>query len=157
MNIKTLSRVHRVARMTVMGFADARIAQAVGLTPAGLAGLKQRPEYKDIEAEILAGSITAFDEAIANDIQAMKAEFSVGVPLAMRALVDGVLQRKDLKTQIEAAKELLDRDPNHTFSKNSVVGDGRPTAPTLPQNVLDNLTKSADEVAKEITPKVVVN
>jgi hypothetical protein len=143
--------------MTVMGFKDERIAAAVGLTPAGLAGLKQRPEYKDIEQEILAGSITAFDEAIADDIKAMRAEFSVGVPLAMRALVDGVLQRKDLKTQIEAAKELLDRDPNRTFTKNPVVGDGRPAAPELPKTVPDNLTKSADEVAKEIQPKVVVN
>jgi hypothetical protein len=153
LNIKTLSRAHRAARMSVMGFKDERIAAAIGLTPAGLAQLKQRQEYKDIEKEVLVGEISSFDEALADDIQALRQEFKVGVPLAMRALVDNVMQRKDLKAQLEAAKELLDRDPNHTFSKETraeAPGQGIP----LPQNIVDGLTKTADEVAKEITPRV---
>jgi hypothetical protein len=154
--VKTLSRAHRAARMTVMGFKDERIAAAIGLTPAGLAQLKQRQEYKDIEQEVLTGSITAFDEAIASNSNDLINEFKVGVPLAMRALIDNVMQRKDLKAQLEAAKELLDRDPEHTFSKETRA-PGPANGPQLPQNVVDGLTKSADEVAAEITPKVVVN
>jgi hypothetical protein len=155
LNIKTLSRAHRAARMSIMGFKDDRIAQAIGLTPAGLAQLKQRPEYKNIEQEVLQGEINTFDEALAGDIKALRNEFAVGVPLAMRALVENVMQKKDLKTQLEAAKELLDRDPNRTFSKENQPQAGN--GPVLPQSVIDNLAEEADKVAAEINSKVVIN
>jgi hypothetical protein len=156
--IKTLSRLHRVARMTVAGMRDERIADAVGLTYAGLAQLKQRPEFKELVQEVLQGTITKYDEQLAGDIAALRSEFAVGVPVAMRTLLEAVQQKKDLKASIEAAKEILDRDPNATFSKSSRQTTDHPQTPTLSDAQIASLGIESDKIAKEsYTPKEQVN
>jgi hypothetical protein len=149
LQIKTLSRIHKVARLVVAGIKNDRIAVIVGLTPSGLASLMQRQDYKEIEQEILAGAITQLDQQLALDVEAMKQEFAVGIPAAMRTLVETVTQRRDLKAAIEASKELLDRDPKQTFV--------RPRDRTLvdqehlvPQGVLDSMSKLEQETVAQL-------
>lgn len=157
--ISTLSRIHKVARLSVAGVRDDRIATIVGLSLAGLASLKQRQDYKDLVQEILAGTITRWDEEIANDVVALRQEFAVGVPLAMRTLLDAVQQKRDLKSSIEAAKELLDRDPKKVFSKNAVAAPEDGERPSLPSHILNSISKDADDAVAEVanSKKVVVN
>lgn len=160
--VKTISRIHRVARLTVMGISDIRIATIVGLTPSGLASLKQRPEYKELEQEVLAGAITQYDEQLALDPVALRQEFASAVPAAMRTLVDAAMQKKDLKAAIAASQEILDRDPKQTFAKATSKGNAPAVnAPALPQSVMDNLVKEADKVTltmnSQVLPKEVVN
>jgi hypothetical protein len=138
--------------MVVMGLPDTRIAAALGLTYAGLAQLKQRPEYRQVEQEILQGTITRWDEELAGDVVALRQEFAVAVPASMRTLLDAVMQKKDLKSSIEAAKEILDRDPDRTFSKNPVVTVQN--GPTLSEAQLRSIGGESDKVASEATPVI---
>lgn len=137
----------------VAGVSDARIATIVGLTPSGLASLKQRQDYKEVEQEILAGSITQLDQQLALDVEAMKQEFAVGIPAAMRTLVETVTQRRDLKAAIEASKELLDRDPKQTFVKPAQRTLVTPEH-LVPAGVLSSMEKDADATAAKLAQPV---
>ena len=149
--IKTQSRIYKVACMTISGMRDERIAAIVGLSASGLATLKQRQDYKDLVGEKLAGTITRWDEELAGDVKALRTEFAVGIPLAMRSLIDAVQQKKDLKASIEAAKELLDRDPQQVFPKSSRVVPEN-TGPSLSEGLLKSIGAEADAVATQIAP-----
>lgn len=158
--IKTQSRIHKVARLTIAGLSDIRIAACVGLTTAGLSNLKQRDEYKHLVAELLAGTVTRWDEELAKDVSALHQEFAVGVPVAMRTLLDTVMQKKDLKASLEAAKEILDRDPKQAFSKKPVVQLDDPNRPSIPEAILKSMSIEADIVAAQsavVMPKEKVN
>jgi hypothetical protein len=115
--IRTQTRLHKAARLELMGINDARIADICGLSPAGLATLKQRPEYKVLLGELQANVITQMDEELAKDVGKMHQEFASAVPAAMRTLVDAAMQKKDLKAAIAASTEILDRDPKMAFAK----------------------------------------
>ena len=151
-------RMPQIARLRVQGQKDSVIAAAVGLTPAGLARILSLPEYKDIEQAVLNGTVTKMDQQLAGNRAALMQEFKVGVPLAMRTLLEAVQQRRDLRTAMAAASEILDRDPDRIFSK--AKGDA-PQAPTLDGNALAALAGHADTAAKQVsaapaTPAVVV-
>lgn len=149
-------RMPQIARLRVQGQKDSVIAAAVGLTPAGLARILSLPEYKDIENAVLNGTVTKMDQQLAGNRAALMQEFKVGVPLAMRTLLEAVQQRRDLRTAMAAASEILDRDPDRVFAKNKAEG---PQVPTLDGNALAALTGHADSAAKQVstssTPPVV--
>ena len=113
-------RMEKIARLRAASVPDKDIARVVNLTPAGLATLLQRPDYRQLEKEILAQTTQILDEALANDVTAMRQHFAHAVPEAMRSVIDILRQNKDLKTRLEAAKEVFDRDPNGTFSKSTL-------------------------------------
>lgn len=139
--------MQQIARMRVRGLADAVIASAVGLTPPGLSRIIALPEYKDLEQSILDGVCSQMDQALAGNAEAMRREFKVGVPLAMRALLDGVMQRRDLKASMIAAREILDRDPDRVFAKQS---DSVSAAqPGLSNEQIAEIAAKADKVVKE--------
>jgi hypothetical protein len=142
-------RIPQIARMRVAGQKDAVIAGAVGLTPQGLARILSLPEYKDVERAVLTGTVTKMDMALAGNRAALCQEFKVGVPLAMRTLLEAVQQRRDLRASLEAAKEILDRDPDRVFTKSRADGVGG-GPPTLDAGTLASLSGNADKVATSL-------
>jgi hypothetical protein len=142
-------RIPQIARMRVAGHRDAIIAQTVGLTPAGLARIVALPEYKDVENAVLQGTISKMDIALAGRADLLRQEFKVGVPMAMRTLLEAVQQRRDLRASLQAASEILDRDPDRVFAKAGRT-DSQPQVPTLSGEVLSALQTGADAVATKL-------
>jgi hypothetical protein len=142
-------RIPQIARMRVAGLKDAVIAATVGLSPPGLARILALPEYKEVEDSILQGTISKMDLALAGRADLCRQEFKVGVPMAMRTLLDTVQQRRDLRASLKAAEEILDRDPDRTFVKVSKVEPAVQT-PTLTGEVLQALAPQADKVTSSL-------
>lgn len=141
-----------------MGLKDEQIARMIGLTVSGLHTIKQRPEYKTLIRDLMAGAQVQYDAALALDADKMREEFAVGVPTAMRTLVEACTQRKDLKTALEASKELLDRDPKRTFVKPGLKTGTGAEAPQLSEGILNQFSKGADSIAATLaTPREKVN
>lgn len=141
-------RIAQIARLRVAGQRDSVIAQAVGLSPQGLARILSLPEYKDAEDCVLRGVITDMDQALAGRADLLRKQFQVGVPLAMRTLLDAVQQRRDLRASLEAAREILDRDPDRVFVKQRGPLENQP--PTLDAATLISLSSNADKVATSV-------
>ena len=150
---KTNIKIPQVCRWRVAGIKDIKIAELLNMTPGGLAQLLASQEYKDYEASFLNGHLSKMDEALAGKISEIRTNFQPLVPAAMRALVDAVTQRKDLKASLEAAKEILDRDPDKTLVKNRESS----TSAALPEEVLNQAVTDGNAIAKNYNDKTAVN
>lgn len=155
---KTLIRIDQIARYRVTGrIPDYRIAAMFGMTMPAFKQLIALPDYKAVEEELLEGRITDIDRKLAEDDDLLYEEMKTAVPAALRALVEGVTQRKDLRVMLGAAKEILDRDPDGKFGskKPAPSGEGGAgAAPQLPENVITYLMVQSNQVASEITAKI---
>jgi len=144
---KTLSiKIPQIARWRIAGVPDVKIASLLGMSPGGLARITSLPEYKEYEAALLNGHLSKMDEALAGKIAAIRHEFKTAVPAAMRCLVDAVTQRRDLRAALEAAKEILDRDPDRALVKSK---DDQ-VVPGLPTEVLDLAAAEGNAVATKL-------
>lgn len=143
--------IERIARLRVAGVRDGQIADIVKLTRSGLSRIIALDEYKDTEMAILTGNTTKMDEELAGQVEKMRAQFKVAVPAAMRAMMDNVLQKRDLRARMEAAKEIMDRDPEGTFAKNP-TGQNRGVDPFIgiPDGILKTVREDADVVADSL-------
>ena len=149
MTPKVHIKIEQIARLRIAGhISDERIARLLGLTRSGLSRILALPEYIECEQASLSGTISKMDEALAGKADIIRKVFAVGVPLAMRALVETVMQRKDLRACMHAATELLDRDPEHTFSKSRVE---LPNGVSLPEEMVKGIVAEGDAVAGEIS------
>lgn len=101
--------MHKAARLEVLGLPDAAIAEHIGLTPAGLANLKQQPEYRILKNQIATGVISDYDQELGEDIVAAKEMLGALVPDAFNALAEAVRQRNDPKLSLAAAESIFDR------------------------------------------------
>jgi hypothetical protein len=115
-------KIQKIARWRVAGLSDRKIASLLGMSPDGLHRLTSTPEYKEFETTYLEGHLTQMDEALAGHVDAIREQFRVAVPAAMRTLVEAVTQKRDLRAALEAAKEILERDPDRVLSKRPVQG-----------------------------------
>ena len=149
-------RLPQIARLRVAGHKDSIIAGCVGLTEAGLRRILALPEYKALEDAVLQGTISKMDLALAGRADALRQEFKVGVPLAMRTLLEAVQQRRDLRASLDAAKEILDRDPDKVFTKTSRVEASSSLAPTLTGETLAAISGGADKVATSLSSQTVL-
>jgi hypothetical protein len=141
-------RMEKIARLRVANIPDARIAALVNMTPQGLAIIVARPEYQKIEQEVLARATSLMDEALADNVSAIRDHFAVGVPMAMRAILDTIRQDKDLKSRLEAAREVLDRDPQRAFAKDNVtLKDGAGRIIDVPASVFSGAVATGAMVA----------
>jgi hypothetical protein len=140
---------------------DQKIAEMVGMSPGGLALAIRTPEYKEIEAGIFEGRLTQIDYDLAEQDEEIKKHARAAVPAALRALVDGVTQRRDLRSALLAAKTILQFDPSHTLSDSPLRGGaggsggtgglgGAEGAPQLPENVIAYLSLQGNKVVAEI-------
>jgi hypothetical protein len=120
----------------------------------------QTPEYCELEEALLEGRVSEMDEAIAGNIEELRNTFKVAVPVAARTLLDIVSQRRDLRASLAAAKEILDRDPDHTFTPVRQVvqsGDGQSGGafnPTNAGNVIASMTADATKVTVQLSQSI---
>lgn len=145
--------VELIARLRLARLSDDSIAARLGLSRSGLSRILALPEYKHAQEVALREMTGAMDDMLHTRADAMSQEFARdAVPEALRALVDTVRQRRDLKTCLAAAKEILNRDPNDTLperrSADSARGfalDGR--AERLPDKVFEQVALDAATLA----------
>ncbi|MGC1582020.1 MAG: hypothetical protein WA766_11075 [Candidatus Acidiferrales bacterium] len=154
MTPKVFITLQKVARMRVSGIRDGVIAAAVNMTQAGLSRILALPEYKELEAAVLDGTVSKMDEVLGQNAELMKKQFQVAVPVALRGLVEAAMQKKDLKTAIAACGEILDRDPDKRFVKDDYVHSQ--TGQPVSEAMIDSASKEADEVATAMQKKVPV-
>lgn len=148
---KTWLKIEQIARMRVAGISVTRMAMIFGVTEASITYVIGLPEYAELEQCILLGTTTKMDEALACRAAEMRKVFAVGVPAAMRALVETVNQRRDLRSRMEAAKELLDRDPQRVFSKGSIAaGDGAFNVTPLPEALLNSVAEDSNKTVEQV-------
>lgn len=139
---KTNIRIPQIARWRLAGINDDKIAEMLGLTKSGIQQICKSKEYKDHEEAVLNGHISEMDKALSGNVDAIRREFRVAVPAAMRCVVDAVTQRKDLRTALQAAEIIFKRDPDRTLSE---VSDA--VEPGLPQEVLDAAVAEGNAIA----------
>jgi hypothetical protein len=138
-------KIPQIARWRVAGISDTRIAELLKMTTSGLARILATPEYKEFEASYLNGQLTEMDRRMAGRIEEIHNEARAAVPAAMRCLVEAVTQKKDLRAAIDAAKEILDRDPDRALVK-SRTGDE--LAQGVPMAVLDRAASEGNDLVK---------
>jgi hypothetical protein len=110
------------------------------------------PTYKEIEEGLLEGRLTQIDEQLAGEDDQIRDLARAAVPAALRALVEGVTQRRDLRSALVAAKTILQFDPNKTLTEQgkAPVERGGDSGPQLPENVIAYLSMQGNKVVAEI-------
>lgn len=135
-------RWERAARMEALGVSDADIALAIGVSPAGLATLKQSQEYRQIRLQISTGILSDIDDGIADETQELRNRLKEQVPVAMQAIADLVQQKTDPKLRLQAAESILDRDGRFMKASRTVV-NGQDDIPEYmtdkDQSTIDNI------------------
>jgi len=137
--------------MRVQGVKDQVIQTLLQINPAAFQYLIKLDEYKEVEESLLLGHLSDLDRATAGQADVLRQQAREGVPLALRTLVEAATQRRDLRTALAAAGELLDRDPDRLFAKTSrsSLEQGIPIN-RVPQGVIDVTTSEADEVINDL-------
>jgi hypothetical protein len=143
-------RIHKVARMRVNGVRDTVIQHLLGIQPPAFRYLTELPEYKDVEEQILLGHLTELDEATAGQVSVLRQQAREAVPSALRCLVEAVNQRRDLRTALAAAGEILDRDPDKTFVKSKGNEPIDISGHRLPDTLMEVTSKDADSVIEDL-------
>ena len=154
LNAQTWIRIQRVARMEISGIADRHICANENIDYPALKYLRSLAEYQEVKDNLLQGHLTEMDKAIAGKVDILRGEIRNAVPAALRTLVDVVNQRRDLRTALAAATELLDRDPDQTFSKSrDCLATGSETGARVPDAVVESVTKDSETVSNDLAAK----
>jgi predicted transcriptional regulator len=146
----TKIKIPQIVRWRVAGVSEVKIADLLGVTVQSIRQIVQTQEYMDEETAVLNAHLSKMDEALAGKVDVIHQNFRAAVPAAMRALVDAVTQRKDLKTAIAAAGEILDRDPDRTLARQTQRKEGEHEAPKLPDEVLAQAVVENNEIANAL-------
>ena len=143
-------KLEQIARLRVVGaIPDGRIAELLGLTRSGLSRILSLPEYKEAEECILTGALTKMDEAMAGKVEEIRNALRPGIPAAVRALLDAVTQRRDVRASLVAAKEIIALDPDRTLVA-AHPGDEPQAISDLSPIVLEGALADGNQVAKTI-------
>lgn len=145
-------RIQQIARYRVSGrLTDKQIAEILGMSPAGLKYLIGTPQYVEEENALLEGHISKMDMELAGNVEALRGHFRQAVPVAARTLLEIVQQKRDLRASLSAAAEILDRDPDHIFSKQSKnvpSGDSPASGEFNPAGSADMIAQMTTDAAK---------
>jgi hypothetical protein len=147
-------KIPQIARWRIAGVSDKMIAQEIHMTVSGLAQLLATPEYRDYEAALMNGHLTAMDAALKGKINLIHNELRGAVPAAVRCLIDLATQRKDMKAAFAASKEILDRDPDRTLPAST---SEEAVAPGVPAAVLEAAAEEGNKIASTYTDKAKIN
>lgn len=143
--------IELVARLRVARLGDESIAKRLGLSRSGLSRILSTPEYKAEQDKVLREVTGQLDSVLKARSDYLAQEFSAkAVPEAMKGLLDVVRQRKDLRSCLMAAKEILDRDTNETLPvKSSSAKSGGPVvnATKISDTMLDQIASEASLLA----------
>ena len=151
---KTHIKIPQIARWRIAGISDTKIQQLLGMSSSGLAQILATQEYRDYEAALLNGHLSAMDRALACKVEAIHQELRQAVPAALRFLVDAVTQRRDMRTAFMAAREILDRDPDHTLP---AAKADESIAPGVPSAVIEAAAEEGNKIAQTYDAKKAVN
>lgn len=139
---KTRIRMIRASKLEALGLPDAAIASHIGLTPAGLATMKQSDEYKRLQVTSASKVLGKDDEDLAEDTEQLRSIIRESVPVALHTMADLIEQRVDPKLAFQAAESMLDRDGRFMKASRTVVN----TDDNLPAY----LTNKDDETVSRI-------
>ena len=103
-------KMEHAARLEAQMVPDPQIAAQLGLSPAGLAQLKQDPDYNLVRTRILSGVISQLDEDLSKDIDYSRERIREMVPIALDGLYENAVQTADKKLRQTACEAILDRD-----------------------------------------------
>lgn len=119
---KTLLRAELAVRLEMLnlGYTDIMIALHIGMKVGAYRMLKKTDAYKRIYSQYLSGVIAPMDEAVRDNYKIGRKMLSDSVPLALQNLAMAAAQKIDKKLQMDATKEILDREGS--FAKVSRVG-----------------------------------
>ena len=147
---KMLALCQRIARLRTLNIRDVAIARAINMTNSGLQRVLRTSEYLEIERCVFEGTLSKLDFEIAKNTTLLHKMIEPAVPAALQAMVDSVVQRRDLRTALAAAKEILDRDPKRTFVSASTSA----RTDSLPQALIESISRDADGVATSVSAKL---
>jgi hypothetical protein len=140
-------KIPQIARWRIAGISDGKIAQLIGMSPSGLAGLLASREYLDYENSYLEGHLSEMDRNLAGKRDVLRQGLREAVPAALRCLVDTVTQRRDMKAAFAAAREILDRDPDRTLQAQPEAQQST-TPEEVPEAVMEAAVKAGNVVAE---------
>jgi hypothetical protein len=144
-------KIAQIARWRLAGIKDTVIQGLIKMSPGGFYRLVNTQSYKDYEEALKTKHLAQMDAALEGSVTAIRQELHGAVPAAMRCLLETVNQRKDMKAALEAAKEILDRDPEASLSKNR---GQQSVAPGLSAELLESATAEADKLTASMTTEV---
>lgn len=144
-------KIAQIARWRMAGVSLIRCGELLGMSAQGIKAITETLDYIEYEEALLNNHLSAMDEALAGKVSVIHQQFRAAVPAAMRALVESVTQRRDLKTALAAAKEILDRDPDRTLPTHSAKqAEDEAAHPRLPDEVLTQAVTESNEIAKAL-------
>ncbi len=143
-------KIAQISRWRMAGVSLVRCGELLGMTPQGIKAITETADYIEYEEALLNNHLSAMDEALAGKEDIIHQQFRVAVPAAMRCLVESVTQRRDLKTALAAAKEILDRDPERTLPTHSAKEAQETPKQQLPDEVLAQAVTESNEIAKAL-------
>jgi hypothetical protein len=109
-NYRRIIKMEYVARMEAKMLPDQTIADSLGMSYAGLAQLKQDPDYNAVRARVKNTAIGAFDVDLIDDIKYQHEQLRAMVPQALQNLFKLATESKNEKTIMAASTEILDRE-----------------------------------------------
>jgi hypothetical protein len=109
-SFKRVINMEKAARLEALGWRDAEIARQLGISPAGLAMVKQDPDYPSVRDRIKTGVCSELDEVMKDDANYVRERLRGMIPQALDGLFENAIQTKDARIRQAACTEILDRD-----------------------------------------------
>lgn len=153
---RMMLKISQIARLRLTGVKDKVIADTLHLSGPGLARILKTVDYKEYETALLQGHLTEMDKKLAENRDLMRKTATDNVPMALQTIIDVARQRADLRSALSAARELLDRDPDHTFSRETIIRApaGSVVTTGLPAALFESISKDADGVAVSVSQRL---
>ena len=144
--------MEKAARLESLGWRDAEIARQLGITPAGLAMVKQDPDYASVRDRIKTGVCSLLDENLKDDLQFQREKIRSMMPVALDGMYELAIQTKNERVRLAACAEIMDRDGR--MAKVSRIG--LPTEDQGGVGQIDDETADALIIALRQTAKPVL-
>ena len=135
-------RMIRAVRLEAGLYKDNVIAALLNMTPAGLAVLKQDPEYSEVRLQVLTGVVSDAEKTLLEDTRYKHEQLRELIPQAFQNLYD-LARSQNEHIKLKASTEILDREG--TMSKVSRIGLAMPdqggAGTTIDDEVATNLLR----------------
>lgn len=140
--------IELIARLRVARCSDDSICQKIGLSRSGLSRIIATPEYKAAQEQALKEAVGNIDVLIRQRNDFLTQDFQrVGVPEAMKALVETVKQTKDLRARLAAAAQILDRDPGRNLLKQESSSVKTIDVNAIPETIFAGVAEASKQLS----------
>lgn len=156
---KLRSRIEAISRLRVHrpDLKDGQIAQLIGITQPRLSVIYNLPAYKEAEKYERQKLVVKLDESMGDNIPVLQQVMNNAVPAALQTLLDAARpSNKDLRTRLEASREILDREPRRLFTKKSVTSEAFNSV-TLSETIIHSSVKDLKEELGFLNKKAVID